>query len=190
MGLDKAFEARVFSIDREKELEEAAARSLETKDSSDSDRRRRVMYPSPQQSLQTTAEQPKQKASTAEANPLADRQIHLTAKLAGELMDALARAYGQKWFQDRVCKCSRDSGYERSVFLLRLRDLAFEVQKPVLENWGFEGSVQGLREMTAAIRDHAADGREMPTWLKEKQDACLKLLYGGERAGMLSLLTS
>ena len=82
-------------------------------------------------------------------------------------------------------KCARDSGYERSVFLMRLKercsrcfmvslmaeghwsrvvaiftqlsaeDVAFEVQKPVLEKWGFEGNEHGVREMTAAIRAHA-----------------------------------
>lgn len=43
--------------------------------------------------------------------------------------------------------------------------------------------------MTAAIREHAgADGKGMPDWLKEKHDRCLDLLYGGEEAGMLSVL--
>ena len=40
----------------------------------------------------------------------------------------------------------------------------------MLENWGLEGNQQGLREMTAAIRDHVAEGGEMPQWLKEKQE--------------------
>merc|ERR1712176_1113839 len=116
------------------------------------------------------------KALEEEEKPL-ERNIHLTKELAGDLMDELAQAYGQKWFQEKVRKCARDSGYERTVFLLRLRDLAFEVQRPVLVKWGFEGNSQGVREMTAAIRDHVKDG-EMPPWLQEKQDKCLELLYG------------
>ena len=82
-------------------------------------------------------------------------------------------------------------------------DVAFEVQKPVLEKWGFEactttpssraqsicsqGNEHGVREMTAAIREHAGRSgkdcpsslharqnselvQDMPQWLKEKQD--------------------
>ena len=91
--------------------------------------------------------------------------------------------------QERVRKCARDSGYERSVFLMRLKDVAFEVQKPVLEKWGFEGNEHGVREMTAAIREHAGkNGKDMPEWLKEKQDRCLELLYGGKEGGMLDIL--
>lgn len=185
--LGKAFESSIFSIDRERELEEAAARSLETKpEEAEGHLKRRVMYQSPPNMLLVNTEKPRKKI---DAVPPRERQIHLTAALAGDLMDQLAEAYSQRWFQEKVRKCARDSGYERSVFLLRLRDIAFEVQKPVLENWGFDGNEQGLREMTAAIRDHAA-GKEMPPWLKDKQDNCLRLLYGGKEAGMLSLLTS
>lgn len=191
--LGKAFEQGVFSIDRERELEEAAkaievnnAKSIEQ---GEAEQRKRVLYPSPHKPLRVEAEKPK-KQEAVKAPPPVERKIQLTAALAGDLMDDLAEAYSQKTFQDRVCKCARDSGYERSVFLLRLKDIAFEVQKPVLENWGFDGNEQGLREMTAAIRDHAVGEKEMPQWLKEKQDKCLHLLYGGTRSGMLSLLTS
>jgi len=174
--LGRAFEAGVFSLDRERELEEAA-KSLEApvhkvahKIDQDRVRAKKTLKP---------IEEPK---------PL-ERKIHLTAALAGDLMDELAEAYKQKWFQERVCKCARDSGFERSVFLMRLKDVAFEVQKPVLEKWGFDGNEQGVREMTAAIRDHASNGQEMPEWLKGKQDRCLELLYGGKEGGMLDILT-
>ncbi|CAE7257381.1 pph-5 [Symbiodinium natans] len=167
--LGKAFEAGVFSIDRDRELEEAAKKLEE-----------------PPSQMQVSTE-PRPKGLEA-ARPL-ERNIHLTAALAGDLMDELAAAYGQKWFQERVRKCARDSGFERSVFLMRLKDVAFEVQKPVLEKWGFEGNEHGVREMTAAIREHAGrSGKDMPQWLKEKQDRCLELLYGGPEGGMLDIL--
>ncbi|CAE8645207.1 unnamed protein product, partial [Polarella glacialis] len=118
-----------------------------------------------------------------------ERNIQLTVALAGDLMEELAEAYGQKWFQERVRKCARDSGFERSVFLMRLKDVAFEVQKPVLQKWGFEGNEHGVREMTAAIREHAGkNGKEMPDWLRQKQERCLDLLYGGKEGGMLEIL--
>lgn len=168
--LGKAFEAGVFSIDRDRELEEAT-KQLEA----------------PLQSREVDSDKPRK---AVEAPRPLERNIHLTAALAGDLMDELAEAYGQKTFQERVRKCARDSGYERSVFLMRLKDVAFEVQKPVLEKWGFEGNEHGVREMTAAIRDHAGkNGKEMPQWLKEKQERCLELLYGGKEGGMLDILT-
>mmetsp|Transcript_75997 Transcript_75997/g.220732 ORF Transcript_75997/g.220732 Transcript_75997/m.220732 type:complete len:522 (-) Transcript_75997:78-1643(-) len=174
--LGKAFDAGVFSLDRERELEEAS-KALEA----------------PQQRMapkidDRTAKKLAAPKAMEEPKPL-ERNIRLTAALAGDLMDELAEAYAQKWFQARVRKCARDSGFERSVFLMRLKDVAFEVQKPVLEKWGFEGTEQGVREMTAAIRDHAGDGHDLPEWLKAKQDRCLELLYGGKESGMLDILT-
>mmetsp|Transcript_134857 Transcript_134857/g.336507 ORF Transcript_134857/g.336507 Transcript_134857/m.336507 type:complete len:480 (-) Transcript_134857:111-1550(-) len=163
--LGKAFEAGIFSGDRENEVEDEAAARREA-----------------------IAAEEKPKAVEA-IKPL-ERKIQLTEALAGELIDELADAYGQRWFQERVQKCARDSGFERTVFLRRLKGVAFDVQRPVLEKWGFEGNDHGVREMTAAIRDHAGkDGQSMPDWLKKKQDRCLKLLYGGEEGGMASLLS-
>merc|ERR1711972_611904 len=173
--LGKAFEAGVFSLDRERELEEAS-KSLEAPN-------RNVVHKIGHDKARAKPPRPYE-----EPKPL-ERKIQLTAALAGDLMDELAEAYKQKWFQERVRKCARDSGFERSVFLMRLKDVAFEVQKPVLEKWGFDGNEQGVREMTAAIRDHASNGQDMPEWLKSKQDRCLELLYGGKEGGMLDILT-
>lgn len=164
--LGKAFEAGIFSGEREKEEledEQAAAR---------------------RQALEGE-ERPK----AVEAPPPLQRKIQLTERMAGELVDELAEAYKQQWYQERVRKCARDSGFERTVFLRRLKGVAFDVQRPVLEKWGFEGSEQGVREMTAAIRDHVGkDGKATSEWLREKQDRCLELLYGGKEGGMLELL--
>jgi len=169
--LGKAFEAGIFSLDRDsEEAEPVIPESVRTERAEIDDEKER------------------RKKAMADQKPL-ERQIHLTAALAGDLMDELADGYSQSWFQERVRKCARDSGYERSVFLMRLKGIAFEVQKPVLVKWGFEGNEQGVREMTAAIREHAGkNGQEMPAWLKEKQDRCLQLLYGGKEGGMLHIL--
>lgn len=163
----KAFENGLFSADRDKQVDD------------DTETRRRALL------SESEKEAPK-----AVAPPKAlERSIQLTEALAGELIDELTKSYGQKWYQERVQKCARDSGFERMVFLRRLKNIAFEVQKPILEKWGFEGSEQGVREMTVAIRDHAGkDGKSMPEGLKKKQDACLRVLYGGEEGGMLGIL--
>jgi len=158
--LGKAFEAGVFSGDREDEIENAAQPRSE------------------QQAL----DEPRKPIEPLK--PL-ERNIHLTIAHAGDLIDELTEGYKQRWYQERVRKCARDSGYERSVFLTRLKDVAFEVQKPILVKWGFEGNDDGVREMTAAIRVHTKD---MPDWLKEKQNKCLEQLYGGKDGGMCELL--
>lgn len=166
--LGKAFEAGIFSVNRQLEDDEEAARHQHA----------------------VVAEDETHKLPKAPLRQL-DRNIQLTEALAAELMDQLAAAYGQAWFQERVQKCARDSGFERLVFLRRLKGVAFEVQKLVLERWGFEGSEHGVREMTAAIRDLAGkDGKGMSEVLKEKQDRCLELLYGGKERGMAALLAA
>lgn len=174
--LEKAFDAGIFSIDRERELEEAT-KCLEPP--------QRKVVPKINDAKKAA---PKMLNNPAVEKPL-EKRITLTAALAGDLMDELAAAYSQKWFQNRVQKCARDSGFEHSVFRMRLKDIAFQAQKPVLEKWGFDGTEQGVREMTAAIDDLAATGKEMPQWLKAKQEKCLHLLYGGEESGMLDLIS-
>mmetsp|Transcript_20068 Transcript_20068/g.46750 ORF Transcript_20068/g.46750 Transcript_20068/m.46750 type:complete len:515 (-) Transcript_20068:88-1632(-) len=188
--LGKALEAGIFGGERERELEDAR-RQLE-----DAEEAARSLQDAPPRLGAAPA--PKSKAAAkkeATLKPLEEmkplkRDIHLTAALAGELIDELAESYKAKWFQDRVRKCARDSGYERSIFLMRLQDIAFKVQKPILVKWGFEGTEHGVREMTAAIKEHAgSDGKAMPDWLRRKYLRCLELLYGGQEGGMLDILS-
>lgn len=114
------------------------------------------------------------------------RTCDLTMVLTGDLIDELARGYAQPWFQTLVHQCACDCYFDRAKFLTKLQDIAFEVQKPILENWGFEGNLQGVFDMTSIIREHSYNGGEgMPMWLKQKRDVCLTLLYGGEKGGML-----
>eukprot|EP00931_Biecheleriopsis_adriatica_P030756 TRINITY_DN18093_c0_g1_i1.p1 TRINITY_DN18093_c0_g1~~TRINITY_DN18093_c0_g1_i1.p1 ORF type:complete len:494 (-),score=122.37 TRINITY_DN18093_c0_g1_i1:70-1551(-) len=112
-----------------------------------------------------------------------ERTFHLTLTLAGDFVDELARGYAQPWFQELIRKCAEECSYDRERFLLKLQDVAFEVQRPILENWGFEGNEQGLFDMTSILLEHSLDGG--PIWLQEKVDRCLMLLYGGSEAGML-----
>lgn len=50
--------------------------------------------------------------------------------------------------------------------------LSLEVQRPILENWGFEGNEQGLFDMTSILLEHS---KAAPRWLQEKIDRCLFL---------------
>eukprot|EP00439_Symbiodinium_sp_Y106_P064350 s336_g10.t1 len=101
-----------------------------------------------------------------------ERTSELTLTLTGDFVDELARGYSQPWFQDLVRQCIEESG-DQQTLLERLHDVAFEVQKPVLENWGFGGNDQGLFDMTSILREHSAHG---PLWLQEKIFSCLRLL--------------
>lgn len=173
--LGKAFDAEVFSGGREQELEHSQ-RELQRLEE---ERFQRLKGPED--------EERERKRKVTCMTPL-ERNISLTVALAGELIDELADAYSEQAFQERVAKCARDSGYDKRLFMLRLKDLALQIQKPILQKWGFEGDDGGIREMTAAIRDLSSNGRVMPAWFEEKRLRCLKLLYGGEDAGMLDLV--
>jgi len=172
--IGKAFEDGVFSVDRELDLQDTPEKL--------------PGYTEAQAEVE--AELTRRKKQLGDQRPL-DRHVQLTAALAGDLLDELAEAYDQGWFQERVQKCARDSNFDRTVFLMRLKTIAIEVQRPVLEKWGFEGGDRGIREMTAAIRDYAGRGSgEMPDWLKSKQRRCLEALYGGREFGMANLLVT
>ncbi|CAE7530559.1 TATDN1 [Symbiodinium natans] len=116
-----------------------------------------------------------------------ERTADLTVTLLGDFVDELAEGYAQPWFQEllleqpeaRELSC-HEPGSESArecarAFLRRLQELAFQVQRPILQSWGFEGE-QGLFDMTSILLEHSKTG---PSWLQEKIDACLFLLYGG-----------
>mmetsp|Transcript_31276 Transcript_31276/g.72946 ORF Transcript_31276/g.72946 Transcript_31276/m.72946 type:complete len:486 (-) Transcript_31276:52-1509(-) len=161
--LGKAFESGVFANDRVAELEQPQGLIEQEKALLDAQSRPR-----------------------APVKPL-ERNIHLTQGRAGDLLDELIEAYGEHAFQQRVRKCAYDSGYDKRLFLNRLKDLAFASQKPVLQRWGFDPDEAGVREMQAAVREHTT-AKDAPEWLKEKQQKCLERLYGGPEGGMVQQL--
>eukprot|EP00438_Fugacium_kawagutii_P020253 Skav210549 [mRNA] locus=scaffold4856:49597:50786:- [translate_table: standard] len=119
--------------------------------------------------------------SRGSVEPL-ERTFDLTLTLTGDFVDELARGYSQPWFQELLQRCSDESA-DRETFLRRLQDIAFEVQRPILENWGFEGNEQGLYDMTSILLQHS---KEAPAWLQEKIDNCLFLLYGAGQDGIVA----
>lgn len=128
---------------------------------------------------------------TVFATPVAKKMEQigdLTLTLAGDFVEELARGYSQPWFQDLVHQCARECGYDCTQFLMRLQGLAFEVQKPILENWGFNGDAQGVYDMTCILRKHSggANSDAVPAWWRERVDHCLSVLYGGPEGGMLT----
>lgn len=113
--------------------------------------------------------------ATSESFAPLERTVDLTAVLAGDFLDELARGYAQPWFQELVQQCARECSGDRLAFLARLQDVAFAVQRPILENWGFEGDEQGVFDLTSIMRQYDHDA---PAWLRTKRDRCLELLFG------------
>merc|ERR1740121_2519902 len=114
--------------------------------------------------------------------------MDLTLTLAGDFVAELERGYSQRWFQDLVHQCARDCDYDRCRFLDRLQHIAFEVQRPILENWGFDGDAQGLYDMTCILQEHSrggGGGGAPQPWLRQRIEQCLTALYGGPEGGML-----
>ncbi|CAJ1329187.1 unnamed protein product [Effrenium voratum] len=96
----------------------------------------------------------------------------LTRDGAEDLLKELERAYAEPSFREQVRKLARDVSSQEE-FTRYLDKVAFPVQKPVLERWGFEATAFGVVEMRCAIQDHTADPQ-----LKRQSDATTRALYG------------
>lgn len=107
---------------------------------------------------------------------------HLTKESILELLDAFERSYDDTMFQKQVYKLSRDVRRDKNEFMTNVRKVALEVQKPVLEKWGFEPTHRGVEEVQLAVRDTvmtlAAQGPEYVVAIVEKADAVGRLLHG------------
>lgn len=108
--------------------------------------------------------------------PKVERSVTLTKKQASSLLDELYAAYGEHDFQKKVHFAAKQTQFEMQPFLKALRRVAFEVQRPILEKWGFDPTEEGLKEMEWCLGDHTYDDEELA---KRSQEA-LVLLYGGE----------
>jgi len=108
---------------------------------------------------------------------IAKSRRKITKDGARELLEALIEAYSDVSFQRRVRKLSRDVNRDRAQFMLGLKGVAFEVQKPVLERWGFVPTLEGVKEMQAAIQDHSF-GRDSDQTLKDRAETAIRILYG------------
>jgi len=131
-------------------------------------------------------EQPKAVASGSTAKPsvpagepfpLTDKRKKLTKDGAEDLLDDLRRAYCDTLFQKQVRKLALDVRRDRVEFMVNMRKVSLEVQRPILEKWGFEATAKGVKEMQCAIQDHTA-GRNPDEELREKADYVTQLLYG------------
>ena len=65
----------------------------------------------------------------------------------------------------------------------KLQKIALEVQKPILEKYGFAPNKQGVLQMTTALHCsvHSADGLTEDHVLRKKANAVMDMLYGGEQ---------
>eukprot|EP00931_Biecheleriopsis_adriatica_P061479 TRINITY_DN36969_c0_g1_i1.p1 TRINITY_DN36969_c0_g1~~TRINITY_DN36969_c0_g1_i1.p1 ORF type:complete len:659 (-),score=174.06 TRINITY_DN36969_c0_g1_i1:43-2019(-) len=104
----------------------------------------------------------------------------LTRDGAREVLQDLASAYGEPSFVQRVDKLSRDLHFEAREFAPQLARLSLEAQRPVLEKWGFEGSLPGAQELKLALQDHTSGDPD----LLATSEKVSRLLYGSPELQM------
>jgi len=114
--------------------------------------------------------------------------VELTAQLSARLFDELAKAYAEEWFQIRARKCVADAGKDRAKFCEMLIDIIFDVQKPILQNWGFPGDGRCRYDLGAILWGRSSeDGTKMPEWLSAKREKCLASMCGWAEAELDTL---
>merc|ERR1712118_437497 len=101
----------------------------------------------------------------------------LTKEGAEELLEALLWAHGDSDFQQKVKKFTYDVHGDKVAFLVTLKKVAFEVQGPLLEKWGFEASLKGVAEMQMALQDHTR-GKNAEPELRQLAEEVMRTLYG------------
>eukprot|EP00747_Dinoflagellata_sp_TGD_P090693 gnl/TRDRNA2_/TRDRNA2_164794_c0_seq2.p1 gnl/TRDRNA2_/TRDRNA2_164794_c0~~gnl/TRDRNA2_/TRDRNA2_164794_c0_seq2.p1 ORF type:complete len:637 (+),score=190.35 gnl/TRDRNA2_/TRDRNA2_164794_c0_seq2:3-1913(+) len=101
----------------------------------------------------------------------------LTREGAEELLEALKTAYSDTTLQQQVAKLAHDVKWDRQAFLTNMKKVTLDVQKPVLERWGFEPSKKGVTEMQMALMDHT-QGKNADPKLKELSGEVIRILYG------------
>eukprot|EP00746_Dinoflagellata_sp_MGD_P164641 gnl/MRDRNA2_/MRDRNA2_93379_c0_seq1.p1 gnl/MRDRNA2_/MRDRNA2_93379_c0~~gnl/MRDRNA2_/MRDRNA2_93379_c0_seq1.p1 ORF type:complete len:536 (-),score=145.62 gnl/MRDRNA2_/MRDRNA2_93379_c0_seq1:135-1742(-) len=107
----------------------------------------------------------------------------ITKDGALDLLDALEEAYRDPQFMQRVDKLAKDVRLDPKEFLTNLKKVAFEVQLPVLERWGFELNPRGVLEMQCAIQDHS-QGSPPDAEVAKRAEEVLRLLYGDPQLRM------
>mmetsp|Transcript_23616 Transcript_23616/g.53976 ORF Transcript_23616/g.53976 Transcript_23616/m.53976 type:complete len:118 (-) Transcript_23616:19-372(-) len=109
--------------------------------------------------------------------------MRITRDSAWDLLSDLEGAYTDPWFVQRVDKLVIDVAFDTRHFLQHLGPVALEVQKPILEKWGFEPSAEGLLEMRAALRDHT-QGPVKDQRLQDRAEAVHRALHGSPHLNM------
>ena len=91
----------------------------------------------------------------------------LSTQQAFDIVEKLADGYQSKEIQDLIKEAlkKRSNNPQDPEFRLRLAEIAMIVQKPILEEYGFEPNKKGLTEMLSALYQHEDDeddkGREL-----------------------------
>jgi len=102
---------------------------------------------------------------------------HLTREGAKDLLHELRDAYRDTTFQLQIFKLARDVRGEKKPFLANLAKLALPLQKPVLEQFGFQPNEKGVKEMTRALQDHL-QGPSINEEIKRAADETTIAFYG------------
>mmetsp|Transcript_5411 Transcript_5411/g.8798 ORF Transcript_5411/g.8798 Transcript_5411/m.8798 type:complete len:714 (-) Transcript_5411:13-2154(-) len=101
----------------------------------------------------------------------------ITRDATSDLLDVLESAYTDPWVCQRIDKLIGDVRFNPDEFLHHVGNIALDVQKPILEKWGFEPSARGMEEMKFAIRDNVRSSEADPE-LASQADRVNRALYG------------
>lgn len=82
----------------------------------------------------------------------------------------LKRAYEAEDFVQRARDLAKRVAFEQRPFLLNLRALALEVQRPILEARQFDGDAEGLRQLECALVSAAARSPRLRQLLREVRE--------------------
>jgi len=84
-----------------------------------------------------------------------------TEEEARAALEELRQAYEEEGFTKKIRDLAKRVGFDQRAFLVNLKSIALQVQKPILEARGFDPDADGLRRLECAITWAAAKSPEL-----------------------------
>eukprot|EP00812_Abedinium_dasypus_P009967 NODE_3618_length_763_cov_327.135593.p1 GENE.NODE_3618_length_763_cov_327.135593~~NODE_3618_length_763_cov_327.135593.p1 ORF type:complete len:188 (+),score=68.68 NODE_3618_length_763_cov_327.135593:3-566(+) len=97
----------------------------------------------------------------------------LTEERAAPILRDLKAGYEDPAWAKRSRELARQCHFEHRSFLINLRSLAFEVQKPILLDHGFEASQKGLRRLEVSLLQLVKKSADLDQQLQSVRRALL-----------------
>jgi len=101
----------------------------------------------------------------------------LTKDGAEDLLLELQNVYADSTLRCQIDKLMYDVRHDREKFLLNMRGVTLDAQRPVLARWGFDADAKGVAEMQMALADHTR-GKNADRNLKLLAEETIRVLYG------------
>jgi len=95
----------------------------------------------------------------------------LSEQQATEVLTQLLDVYESEAFVQKTRVMAKRANFEQRAFLVNLRPAALEVQKPVLEAWGFPADGEGMRRLECSVVNAALQSTEVSSLLRRVREA-------------------